>query len=92
MISIKGVSTNPDKIESIQNWPTPSSITSLRGFLGLTGYYRRFVQKYAQLAAPLTDLLQQNRTFQWSDAAQKAFTALKDAMMSLPTLTLPDFT
>ncbi|KAK9071977.1 hypothetical protein SSX86_008408 [Deinandra increscens subsp. villosa] len=92
VISKMGVSTDLEKITAIQNWPTPLSITALRGFLGLTGYYRRFVRNYAQLAAPLTDMLQHTRTFTWSPTAQTAFEVLKAAMTSLPTLILPDFT
>lgn len=57
IISGDGVQMDPSKIESILNWPIPSSITAIRGFLGLTGYYRRFIQNYAALAGPIFDLL-----------------------------------
>lgn len=60
-ISGLGVAPEPDKIQSIQQWPTPNSFTTLRAFLGLTGYYRKFVKGYAQIASSLTDLLKKKR-------------------------------
>ncbi|KAD3642211.1 hypothetical protein E3N88_31435 [Mikania micrantha] len=87
VISQSGVSTDPEKIIAIQNWPKPHSQTTLRGFLGLTGYYRRFVRSYAHIAAPLTDLLKGNHKFTWTEPAQIAFNKLKQAMLKLPILT-----
>ncbi|KAJ0493125.1 putative nucleotidyltransferase, Ribonuclease H [Helianthus annuus] len=91
IISSKGVEAEPDKLQAIQNWPTPSSLTNLRGFLGLTGYYRRFVRDYARIAAPLTDILKKP-AFKWTPEASIAFDKLKSSMVSLITLTLPNFT
>ncbi|GJU97129.1 ty3-gypsy retrotransposon protein [Tanacetum coccineum] len=91
VISSKGVATDPEKLKAIQEWPKPNSITGLRGFLGLTGYYRRFVKGYAHIATPLTDMLQ-HQQIQWNHEAEKAFENLKTAMTTLPVLALPDFT
>jgi hypothetical protein len=90
VISNDGVSTDPSKIDAMVNWHVPKSLTEVRGFLGLTGYYRKFVRNYGILDKPLTSLLK-SKTFSWSKEADDAFQALKQAMTFVPVLTLPDF-
>ena len=90
MISSRGVAANPEKIREMKEWPQPKNVTTLRGFLWLTGYYRRFVASYGKIARPLTDLLKKE-AFKWSDDVTKAFYWLKKAMTTLPVLRLPDF-
>lgn len=72
------------------SWPPPKNITALRAFLGLTGFYRCFVLHYASIASPLIDLLKVS-PFKWTHKTTLAFDKLKEAMIKLPTLTLPDF-
>jgi hypothetical protein len=82
---------DPKKIEATQNWPHPKTLKSLYGFLGLTGYYRKFVQNYGKIAAPLTTLLKKN-AFSWTPAADQSFQALKEVVCTTLLLALPDFT
>ena len=72
-------------------WPRPKTLRALRGFLGLTCYYQKYVQNYGTISRPLTHLLK-NEAFKWSVDAETAFEALKIAMTTTPVLTLPDYT
>lgn len=90
VISENGVVANPKKIESIVSWPRPTNLKQLRGILGLAGYYRRFIQGFASIVAPLTDLLKKD-SYKWTDKANSAFEELKKVMTTTPVLLLPDF-
>lgn len=85
------MSTDPAKIQAMVDWPTPKSLKGLRGFLGLTGYYRKYVTSYGTICRPLTDLLIKD-ALKWNDEAELAFAALKSAMSSTPVMVLSDFT
>jgi hypothetical protein len=89
IISSTGVSTDPMKIQAICNWPEPTGVTQLRGFLGLTGYYRRFIQGYGIICKPLFEALKKNG-FVWGDRQKEAFESLKLIMTKAPVLALPN--
>jgi len=90
IISDKGVSIDQSKIVDMLKWPAPTDFTDLRGFLGLTGYYRRFVKHYGLITKPLTSILRLKQ-FTWTETAQKAFETVKQVMTTTPVLQLPDF-
>jgi hypothetical protein len=90
LISEDSVMADPAKIEAVVKWPVPRNPKALKGFLGLTGYYRKFVKGYGGIAAPLTCLLRKD-SFGWNDEAEEAFQELKEVMTSPLVLGLPDF-
>lgn len=90
VISGEGVTVDPNKIQVINDWLVPETVKALRGFMGLCDYYRRFVSKYSQIAAPLTELLRKD-AFVWTPAATQAFRNLQQALTRTPVLQLPDF-
>lgn len=91
IVIAQGVKVDPIKIQVVVvNWSQPSTITELKGFLGLTRYYRKFVRVYGMLARPFTNLLKEGQ-FGWSDEAVKTFEQLKQALTSILTLALPNF-
>ena len=89
VVSKDGVSVDPQKVEAIQNWPRPTFVTEIRSFLGLAGYYRRFIKDFSKIAAPLTKLTQKHVAFQWNDLCEQSFQQLKDCLSSAPVLALP---
>ena len=89
VVTKDGVCVDPKKIEAVQSWPRPTSPAEIRSFLGLAGYYRRFVEGFSSISAPLTKLTQKNVPFLWSDACESSFQKLKTLLTSAPVLALP---
>lgn len=89
VISGDGVATDPDKVRAVQQWPTPKDVGELRSFLGLASYYRRFVQGFADVAAPLHQLTAKGAVFEWSERAERAFQLLRRALCQAPVLAFP---
>ena len=90
IVTDNGVQPVPEKIQAIQEWPQPRSTRALRGFLGLVGFYRRFIKGYAMIAHPLSQLLTKSELV-WSPEADNAFQNLKQVVTTAPVLALPDF-
>lgn len=90
-ISGAGVATLNEHVQSVQTWKQPTTVKELRGFLGLAGYYRKFVRNFGILSRPLNDLLKKNSPFVWTETTEAAFQALKKALIEAPVLALPDF-
>ncbi|GJU21108.1 putative reverse transcriptase domain-containing protein [Tanacetum coccineum] len=78
------------KVESVKNWKTPESLTKICLFLGLAGYYRRFIENFSKIAKPLTLLTQKNKAYVWGDKQDDAFRILKEKLYNAPVLALPD--
>eukprot|EP00873_Tetraselmis_striata_P009244 jgi/Tetstr1/429508/TSEL_019413.t1 len=76
------IKMDPRKVEAVQQWPVPKTVKDVRGFLGLAGYYRKFIHNFAAIAAPLHDLTKNQPEFVWTPRADAAFRALKDAMLT----------
>jgi RNase H-like domain found in reverse transcriptase len=89
-ISISGIQLKEDKIKAFHEWSKPSSFTEVRSFLGLVGFYRRFIKGFNSIFAPITELLKL-KSFEWSENTQQAFKEFKHCLTHAPVLTLPDF-
>jgi hypothetical protein len=90
VVDTNGIHMEPDKVKAIQEWPVPRNVHDIRSFLGLAGYYRKFVRSFSRLSSPLSELLQKDKPFEWSPVQQQAFEHLKQAVASAPVLITPD--
>ena len=90
MVTNDGIQMDSQKIEVVSEWPKPTTVIEIISFLGLTGYYRIFVQDFSRIAAPMTCLTQKNAKFVWSDACENSFQLLKEKLTTAPVLTFPN--
>lgn len=91
IISKEGLKPDPAKLDAVKNFPIPKKQKNIRSFLGLTGYYRRFIRNFSKIAKPLTKLLEKDADFKWSQEASDAFETLKENLCTAPILQYPDF-
>ena len=91
VVSAKGIETDPDKVKAVTDCVKPMSVKEVRSFLGLTGYYRKFVPKYSSIASPLTNLTKDDVVFEWTEECQEAFDNLKVKLTTAPILGYPNY-
>ena len=91
-INESGISPSPDNLQKVKDWPTPTNTKQVRSFLGLAGYYRRFIKAFSQIAQPLQALTQKEVPFQWTTDCETAFNTLKTTLTTNPIVVHPDFT
>ncbi len=91
VVSHEGTKSNPGKVDAVVHFPVPKTITDIRSFLGLTRYYRNYVRGYSRLVVPLFELTRKDVAFVWDLGCQRAFKALKRALVIAPVLIRPDF-
>jgi hypothetical protein len=90
ILSEDGISVDPSKVQEVLDWKAPTSVHEVRSFLGLAGYYRRFILDFSKIAKPMTKLLQKDVKFVWSRECEAAFTALRHLLTIAPVLAQPD--
>ncbi|GJS99480.1 putative reverse transcriptase domain-containing protein [Tanacetum coccineum] len=90
MVNHDGIHMDPSKIEAVKSWKAPTTPSEVRLFLGLAGYYKRFIENFSKIAKPLTSLTQKNQKYEWGEKQEEAFQTFKDKLCNAPILSLPD--
>ena len=90
VISGEGIAVDPTKVQSVTEWFAPTSVGEIRSFLGLAGYYRRFIENFSKIAKPMTALLKKDTKFKWTKECEDSFQELKKRLTTAPVLILPD--
>jgi hypothetical protein len=89
-LTVEGIEVDPSKIEAVSKWKHPSSVSEVRSFLGMAGYYRRFIKGFSSIAKPLTELLKKDNKFVWTPKCKESFQDIKKKLTIATVLTLPD--
>jgi hypothetical protein len=90
IISIEGTAVDPSKVQEVLDWKSPRSVTQIRSFLGLAGYYRRFIPNFSKIAKPITQLIEKEAKFKWSSQCKEVFLTLKKLLTTAPVLAQPN--
>jgi LPS O-antigen subunit length determinant protein (WzzB/FepE family) len=90
IISEGGISVDPSNVKDILSWNTPQNILDIRSFLDLSGYYKRFIDRFSKISKPMTELLEKGKTFEWMPRREANFQELKKRLSTAPVLTMPD--
>jgi hypothetical protein len=90
VISIEGIAVDPRKVQEVLEWKSPKSVTQIRTFLGLAGYYRRCIPNFSKIAKPMTQLLEKEAKLKWSPQCEEVFLTLKKLFTTAPVLAQPD--
>src|SRR3954465_15593126 len=92
IVSARGIAVDPVKVKDVEDWQDPTTQTQVRAFLGLAGYYRKFVEGFSSIARPMTQLLNKDKKFEWTYKCEESFQELKRRLISAPILIMPDIT
>ena len=92
VISGEDIAVDPTKVDIVTNWEAPTTVGEIRSFLGLAGYYRRFIENFWKIAKPMTELLKKDTKFIWTEECEASFQELKKRLVTSPVLILPDQT
>ena len=90
VLSAEGAAVDPSKVKDVLDWVAPTTVFEIRSFLGLAGYYRRFIEGFSKIVKPMTELLKKDKKYEWTENCKKSFNKLKTILTSAPVLTLPD--
>jgi hypothetical protein len=90
IISERGIFVDPSKVKDVLSWKTPQNVSDIRSFLGLVGYYRRFIEGFSKISKHMTELLAKDNTFEWTTRRETNFQELKKRLTMTPVLTMPD--